>query len=356
MGFVRDLDEEDIADASTVAESSRRALVEVLGIEKCDRLLTALYLVQQDGVAVVHQSSIQIWKALVNNTPRTVQEKIPELINQIIVLISSDEFEQQETSGHRIAELCRNFGEKIVGEILTVLKGKGKFYGLHENDIISMVRVSLVDDKTNVRSAAAKAFDVLQEPQGYRRDYSYTFGSTSTAWRVLALHALKEVQAATVQCILSPPTLTAAPVSVFNAHAVASLVTIAGSALSMRLTTITSAFVKVIEDETDEELLSAMDEVARALFTSINDAEGLNTLMMVLLGWSSKHDTPKQRKSAYKVFSIFCEEIDLDTSLYRVDWIKKLISAMKDHYDDIYSSAVQTIDVFLMSVPKDVLV
>ena len=36
----------------------------------------------------------------------------------------------------------------------------------HEDDIISMVRVSLVDDEANVRSAAAKAFDVLQEHLG----------------------------------------------------------------------------------------------------------------------------------------------------------------------------------------------
>ncbi len=75
--------------------------------------------------------------------------------------------------------------------------------------------------------------------------------------------------------------------------------------------------------------------------------------VLVLTLLRSKHDTPKRRKSAYKFFSIFCEETDLDTSLYRVDWIRQLISAMEDHYDDVYSSAVQTIDVFLKSVPKD---
>jgi hypothetical protein len=107
------LDEEYVVEAST-AESSRRALVEVLGVERRDRILAALYLIRQDGVVVVRQSSIQIWKVLVNNTPRTgtfyslfnhkigkltrftVKEILPELINQIVVLISSDEFEQQE--------------------------------------------------------------------------------------------------------------------------------------------------------------------------------------------------------------------------------------------------------------------
>jgi hypothetical protein len=48
-----------------VTEISRRALVEVLGVERRNRILSALYLVRQDGVTVVRQSSIHIWKALV---------------------------------------------------------------------------------------------------------------------------------------------------------------------------------------------------------------------------------------------------------------------------------------------------
>lgn len=73
--------------------------------------------------------------------------------------------------------------------------------------------------------------------------------------------------------------------TVFNARALASLVTVAGSALSKRLTVILGALVKVTEDEKDEELSEAIDEAIRALFVSIDDAEGLNTLMLVLLGW-----------------------------------------------------------------------
>jgi len=71
-GKPSDMDEEEEGTAeATNADASRRALVEVLGVERRDRLLSALYLIRQDGVSVVRQSSIQIWKALVNNTPRT---------------------------------------------------------------------------------------------------------------------------------------------------------------------------------------------------------------------------------------------------------------------------------------------
>jgi hypothetical protein len=69
-GKFSDGDEEEEPEAG-VAESSRRALGEVLGSERRDRILSALYLVRQDGVLVVRQSSMQIWKALVHNTPKT---------------------------------------------------------------------------------------------------------------------------------------------------------------------------------------------------------------------------------------------------------------------------------------------
>ena len=80
------------------------------------------------------------------------------------------------------------------------------------------------------------------------------------------------------------PTLIATPMTVFNARALASLVTVAGNALSKRLTVILSALIKVLEEEKDEELLAASDEALRALLGSIEDPEGLNTLMLLLLG------------------------------------------------------------------------
>ena len=38
----------------------------------------------------------------------------------------------------------------------------------HEDEIIGMVRSALVDDEANVRAAAAKAFDILQEHIGVK--------------------------------------------------------------------------------------------------------------------------------------------------------------------------------------------
>ena len=71
----------------------------------------------------------------------------------------------------------------------------------------------------------------------------------------------------------------------FNARALASLVTVAGNTLSKWLTVILNALVKVFEEDEVRELLATLDEALRALLGSIEDPEGLNTLMLHLLGW-----------------------------------------------------------------------
>lgn len=70
-GKTSEVEEEDVVQETVTADSSRRVLLEVLGVTRRNRILAALYLVRQDSVVVVRQTSIQIWKALVHNTPRT---------------------------------------------------------------------------------------------------------------------------------------------------------------------------------------------------------------------------------------------------------------------------------------------
>ncbi len=93
-----------------------------------------------------------------------------------------------------------------------------------------------------------------------------------------------QVRAASVFPTLLP-TLTVSPISAFNARALASLVTVAGNALSKRLTTVLTPLVKSMESEKDEKIVEAVDEAVRALLASIEDEEGLHSLLITLLGW-----------------------------------------------------------------------
>ena len=81
------------------------------------------------------------------------------------------------------------------------------------------------------------------------------------------------------------PTLITSPMTLFNVHALGSLVTMAGNALSRKLTVVVGALVQELENTTDEELGDAIKETLETLLESIVDAEGLNTLMLLLLEW-----------------------------------------------------------------------
>jgi hypothetical protein len=64
-------EEEENEEEAVVVESSKKALTDALGSARRDQLLSSFYILRQDAVAIVRQSAIHIWKALVHNTPRT---------------------------------------------------------------------------------------------------------------------------------------------------------------------------------------------------------------------------------------------------------------------------------------------
>jgi len=71
-------DKEEEEDRQT-SENSKKQLLEVLGKERRDRVLAAVYIVRQDPSGLVRKLSVHVWKALVHNTPRTVREMLPTL-------------------------------------------------------------------------------------------------------------------------------------------------------------------------------------------------------------------------------------------------------------------------------------
>lgn len=79
--------------------------------------------------------------------------------------------------------------------------------------------------------------------------------------------------------------MTKLPITAFNARALGALVTVAGNALSKRLSSVLTPLVKSLDKEQDAEVREELNGAIRALLASIEDMEGLHSLMMLLLGW-----------------------------------------------------------------------
>ncbi|KAI9573327.1 armadillo-type protein [Boletus coccyginus] len=77
-----------------------------------------------------------------------------------------------------------------------------------------------------------------------------------------------------------------------------------------------------------------------------------NCVLLWTRRWT-KSDTPTRRASACDLFSVFCEESDLDASLYRVDWVRQVISLFDDLQVGVHTAAWKAFDTLVKSVPKD---
>lgn len=235
-----DVDGEDEAEEVELGtEAARKALIDTLGKERRDRVFSALYIVRQDAVGAVRQASLRVWKALVSNTPRTVRDILPVLMQVIVKILASPGLEQRETAARTLADTSRKLGETVLGEIIAILQRamssperrqrEGVCLALteimanatkssleaHEAAVIDVVRAALVDSDATVRTAAAQAFDVAQQVIGNRSidetiptllDALQQPGDTADA----ALAALKEVSAY-VRAVLQAHTQSARP-------------------------------------------------------------------------------------------------------------------------------------------------
>lgn len=357
-------------DAEENANEAGQSLLEVLGEERRNRVLSALYICRCDTSGLVRTAAINVWKALVA-TPRTLRELIPTLTQMLIRRLASSNAEQKEIAGNALGELIRKAGEGVLASLLPTLEEglqtstdtdakQGICIALreliasaspealeeYEKTLISVVRTALVDPDDEVREAAAEAFDSLQKIFGKRavdQVLPYLLNllrSDDNAENALsALLTLLTEQ--TRSNIILPnllPTLLTPPVSPFNARALASLAQVASSAMTRRLPNILNALMDSILESKDEETRAELESSFDTILLSIDEYDGLNTTMSVMLAMS-KHDDHRRRGAADQHLMKFFESTEIDISRYYPDLIRTLLISFDDGDKEVVKAA-----------------
>lgn len=282
------------------------SLLEVLGQEKRDKVLSALYICRCDTSGQVRLAAVNVWKALVSS-PRTLKELIPTLTQLIIKRLASPNIEQRAIAGQALGELIRKAGEGVMSTLLPTLEE-----GLHtstdndskqgicvalrelitstpaesledyEKTLVQVVRTALVDPDDDVREAAAEAFDALQKVIGKRAvdqvlpNLLNLLRNPDEADNALAalLTLLTENSRANIILPNLIPTLLAPPVTSFNARALASLAKVAGSSINRRLPSILNSLMDSIIGCKDPELLPDLKSSFDAVLQSVDEYDG----------------------------------------------------------------------------------
>ncbi|KAK2778996.1 translational activator of GCN4 [Emmonsiellopsis sp. PD_33] len=360
-------DDDDEEDTATKAGQS---LLEILGEEKRNKVLSSLYICRCDTSGLVRSAAVAVWKALVAS-PRTLKELIPTLSQLLIRRLASSNMEQKVIASNALGELIKKAGEGVLATLLPSLESglvastdvdsrQGICIALrelvvsastesledYEKVLISIVRTALVDHDEMVREAAAEAFDALQQVLGKRvvdqvlPDLLMLLRNEADAQQALSalLTLLTETTRANIILPNLIPTLITSPISAFNARALASLAEVASSSMTRRLPTILNSLMDNIiatkDDELKEELGSAFDTI----LVSVDEFDGLNSAMSVMLALT-KHDDHRKRANAASHLATFFANADLDISRYHPDLIRVLLMSFDDHDKAVVKAA-----------------
>ncbi|OCK83759.1 ARM repeat-containing protein [Lepidopterella palustris CBS 459.81] len=351
------------------AKEAGQSLFEALGEERRNKVLSALYICRCDTSGLVRSAAINVWKALVA-TPRTLRELIPTLTQLIIRRLASSNMEQKLIAGNALGELIRKAGEGVLASLLPTLEE-----GLHSTDtdakqgicialreliasaspealedyektLISVVRTALVDPDSEVREAAAEAFDSLQRILGKKAvdqvlPYLLNLLRTEDEAQNALSALLTLLTDNTRSSIILPnllPTLLTSPMTTFNARAIASLAEVASSAMTRRLPNILNAIMDNIVSCKDDELLSELDASFDAVLLSVDEFDGLNTAMSVMLTLV-KHDDHRRRYYADMHLAKFFAGAEIDISRYHPDLVRALLIAFDDRDSEVVKAA-----------------
>lgn len=374
-------DEEEDQDVTKEAGASLR---EVLGEEKRNKVLSALYVCRCDTASAVRAAAVGVWKALVHS-PRTLKELVPTLTQLIIRRLGSTNMEHKVIASNALGELIRKAGDGVLATLLPTLEEglqtsrdvdakQGICLALkelissaspealedHEKTLISVVRAAITDSDDDVRDAAAEAFDSLQQILGKRavdQVLPYLLNllrSEEEADNALSA-LLTLLTEATRSNIILPnliPTLITPPISAFNAKALASLSKVAGAAMNRRLSNIINSLMDNIVNCKDEELQTDLDESFDTVILSIDEYDGLNVVMNTLLALI-KHEDHRKRAATGQHLAKFFAAATVDYSRYNQDIIRALLVSFDDRDAAVVKAAWSALSEFTKRLKKE---
>ena len=361
--------DQDEGEEDGAAEAGQ-SLIEVLGETKRNKILSSLYICRYDTSGLVRSAAINVWKALVA-TPRTLKELAPNLTQLLIQRLGSSNPEQKLIAGNALGEFVRKAGDGVLATLLPTLEtglqestDRDNKQGIcialreiissaspetledYEKILISVVRVALVDPDSEVRETAAEAFDSLQKILG-KKAVDQVLPPLLSLLRNedeadAALSALLTLLTDNTRSnIILPnlvPTLLISPMSSFNAKAIASLSEVAGPAMTRRLPAILNAIMDNIIISKDETLRSDLEDSFDAIMLSVDESDGLSTIMTVMLAFV-KHNDHHKRAAADVRLSNFFANATSNYSRYHQDLIRVLLISFDDSDSDTVKAA-----------------
>ena len=338
-------------------DETKRLIISVLGEERRNRVFSGLYMARSDVALAVRQAGLHIWKIVVTNTPKTLKEILPVLIELILGCLASDSYDKRMVASRTLGDLVKKLSDRILPEVVPILEvalktddviqRQGVCLGLSEiiaatskeqvevysDSLLPAIRSALTDSDPDVRTAAAGTFAALHNVLGTKA-LDEILSPLLAAMETLEgeeheylIGALQEIMQAKSKVVLPymVPKLIQKPV---NIGALASLSSVAGTALYEHLDTIITAILEglceVEESEVEKEL-----EHANLIISSIKEMDGHENTLEILEEML-KSEEVKMRLYSSILVGTLCKNTHLEIEEHITVLWKCLLSQFSD--------------------------
>eukprot|EP00039_Didymoeca_costata_P025794 m.14264 g.14264 ORF g.14264 m.14264 type:complete len:2573 (+) comp5051_c0_seq1:157-7875(+) len=362
-------------------EESEETIIEVLGKERRDRVLSGLYMARQDSAVFVRQAAAHVWKIVVHHSIRTLRDILPALMDVMLKCLESDDPERRYMAAKTLAEIVSKLGERVLPLIFPILQKRmqsekgverqGVAVGLSEimvvttheqiiefeDFVIPLVRDGLCDAEETVRAKTADAFARLHTCIGNDAVNSilpYLLQSMDNPdMKAYALDGLKQIMSAKSKVVLPflVPRLIELPLSMDNARALGSLASVAGSTLNSYLSSILSCFMEASQTQTDENLDEIVKNSCRSIVLSA-DAEGLSEAVSFLCNIASTGQE-KARALVMELLADISRDATEDLEDVIDDIIEGLLLAFMDESTTVRTQAWGGLDAIMKQITDD---
>ncbi|KTW28120.1 hypothetical protein T552_04138 [Pneumocystis carinii B80] len=361
------------------SQHSKNFLLDILGQEKRDSILASLYILRQDSIEQVRSSALNIWKALVINTSKTVKEVLPVIINMIIQCPNTLNKTRDSMFIRTLGELVKKL-EDVVSSMLLPLQESITCSGPvakvrlcialieiiqnsnieslepYKNGLIKTIHHCLMDIK-DVRATAAQMFSAMYELYGNvvinqilpnLLDSLYSNKNSKNA-----LEALKELIYVRPQNILPIliPKITKVPLSDVNAKIINSFARVHCPSFKYYFSAIINALVDTLIFDIDAEIEIEVKNAIDSVLLSVYDPEGMNILIPIMLGLVKDENWKKQVLACQHLIYFF-KSTKQDYSRYFDDFIYAFLSLFDDQNDEVVKSAWEAQNAFTSSLKK----
>lgn len=399
------IDSPEMMQAAMTLEATMKGIEDVLGIDRRNEVLAALYIIRCDVSIRVRQMGMQVWKTVVSNTPRVLREIMPSAVRQVVIALSDEDEERRAAAGKALGDLSQKLGDRVVPEVLPALQAGildktlservrlGACDGLselvsscpkdqlvvHSEKLLAAVSDGLCDTSRAVRASAAAVFATLLRPLGSiavdavipMLVSKLSGGSEESAIADVdadddaeaerALDAIKQIMSASGTRLLSivvPQLLEEHPLTVATCRALAAAAIAAEGEFEPYVSDVVDVLIEAVDCESDGALPIAEmeDSIAElvAAMASGGDETSIEMLEKIYLAFNEV--SVSRRLAAGTLCAAFCRRTDSDIVAARaVSLFEVLIRQLSDRDDAVVKSASDGLLELTKSVPASAL-